>query len=125
MTLTYIRTIPLLRSFDEGTAKAFYVGFLGFGIDWEHRFEPHLPLFMQVSRDGIVFHVTEHHGDGSPGIHVTIEVKGLKAFHAEITAKDYGSMRPGLEKPEWGGTDMTVIDPAGNRITFRERDDEA
>jgi hypothetical protein len=31
-------------------------------------------------------------------------------------------MRPGLEKPDWGGTEMTVIDAAGNRITFAEPD---
>ncbi len=55
----------MLRSFDEAKAREFYVGFLGFTIDWEHRFEPDLPLYMQVSRDGIVFHISEHHGDGS------------------------------------------------------------
>src|SRR5262245_37133532 len=38
--------------FDE--AKAFYVAFLGFRVDWEHPFEPGLPLYMQVSRDGRV-----------------------------------------------------------------------
>ena len=32
--------IPILRSFDEATAKEFYVEFLGFKIDFEHRFEP-------------------------------------------------------------------------------------
>lgn len=122
MTLTYRGTVPILRSFDETKAKAFYVGFLGFAVDWEHRFEPALPLYMQVSRDGIRLHVSEHHGDGSPGVHVRIEVTGLKAFHAEIMAKGYGNMRPGLERPDWGGTEMTVIDPAGNRLTFCEAD---
>lgn len=123
MTLTYIRTIPLLRSFEEAKAKEFYVGWLGFTVDWEHRFEPGLPLFMQVSRDEIVFQITEHHGDGSPGVHVTVLVKGLEAFHAELTAKNYKNGRPGLHKPEWGGLDMTLHDPAGNQITFRESDD--
>jgi hypothetical protein len=33
-----VQTIPLLRIFDVERAKAFYVGFLGFAIDWEHRF---------------------------------------------------------------------------------------
>src|SRR6185295_19052023 len=31
------------------------------------RFEPDLPLYMQVSRDRCVLHLSEHHGDCSPG----------------------------------------------------------
>lgn len=122
MPLTYLRTVPILRSFDEGKAREFYVDFLGFSIDWEHRFEPGLPLYMQVSRAGIVLHITEHHGDGSPGANVRIDITGLHDLHAELIAKRYKNMRPGLETPEWGGTEMTVIDPAGNRITFCEAD---
>jgi len=121
MTLTHLRTVPILRSFDEAKAREFYFGFLGFVLDWEHRFEPGLPLYMQVSRDGIVLHVSEHHGDATPGSHVRIEVSGLRAFHAGLAAKQYGNNRPGLEQPPWGGLEMTVVDPASNRITFAER----
>ena len=32
--------VPILRSFDEGKAREFYVDWLGFRIDWEHRFDP-------------------------------------------------------------------------------------
>ena len=37
--------------FDEAEAKAFYVCYLGFEIDWEHQYEdsPSSPLYMQVS----------------------------------------------------------------------------
>lgn len=122
MALTYLRTVPILRSFDEGKAREFYVDFLGFSVDWEHRFEPGTPLYMQLSRGGIVLHVSEHHGDGSPGVNVRIDVTGLRDFHAELIAKRYKNMRPGLETPEWGGTEMTVIDGAGNRLIFVEAD---
>jgi hypothetical protein len=122
MPLTHLRTIPILRSFDAQKAREFYLGFLGFGVDWEHRFEPGMPLYMQVSRAGILFHLSEHHGDGSPGANVRVEVTGLAEFHAELTAKHYRNMRPGLERPEWGGTEMTVIDPVNNHITFAEAD---
>ena len=37
------RTTPILRIFDEARAREFYVHFLGFKVDWEHRFEPGLP----------------------------------------------------------------------------------
>ena len=61
------QTIPILRIFDEAKSKEFYVDYLGFAIDWEHRFEPGLPLYMQVSRDGLVLHLAGHHGDCCPG----------------------------------------------------------
>lgn len=122
MPLEYKRTVPVLRSFDEAKAREFYVDFLGFSVDWEHRFAPDAPLYMQVGRAGIVLHVSEHHGDGSPGAHVRVEVTGVIELHAELVGKRYKNMRPGLERPDWGGTEVTVIDPVGNRITFAEAD---
>ena len=122
MAFAASRVVPILRSFDEAKAREFYVGFLGMTVDWEHRFEPDMPLYMQVSRDGIVLHISEHHGDGSPGSHVRVEVTGLRAFHAELSEKRYRNNRPGLERPEWGGLEMTVIDPSNNRITFAEQE---
>src|SRR5580765_7873563 len=65
---------PILRIFDEAKAREFYVEFLGFKVDWEHRFEPGLPLYMQVSKDDCVLHLSEHFGDGSPGAHIRIEI---------------------------------------------------
>jgi Glyoxalase superfamily protein len=50
----------VLRSIDEAKAREFYVD-LGFAVDWEHRFEPGMPRYMQVSRAGIVFHISKHH----------------------------------------------------------------
>lgn len=109
---------PILRIFDEAKAKEFYVGFLGFEVDWEHRFEPELPLYMQVSKDGCVLHLSEHHGDCSPGAALRIETSELDAFHAELAAKRYKYYRPGIEEMPWGTRDMSVLDPFGNRLTF-------
>ena len=60
------QAIPVIRIFDEDKAKDFYLGFLGMTLDWEHRFGPDFPLYMQVSREGLVLHLSEHSGDGSP-----------------------------------------------------------
>ena len=122
MALSVTRVVPILRSFDEAKAREFYVGFLGMTVDWEHRFEPETPLYMQVSRDGLVLHISEHHGDATPGSHIRVEATGLRELHAELIGKRYKNMRPGLERPEWGGLEVTVIDPAHNIITFSERD---
>jgi catechol 2,3-dioxygenase-like lactoylglutathione lyase family enzyme len=122
MTLAHVATTPVLRSFDEAKAREFYVGFLGFAVDWEHRFEDGLPLVMQVSRGGIVLWISEHFGDGSPGASINIEVTGLRDFHAELIGKQYKHARPGLE-PGIGEGDIqvSVKDPAGNLLRFVER----
>ena len=112
------KTIPMLRIFDEAKAREFYVDFLGFKVDWEHRFEPGLPLYMQVSNDGCVLHLSEHHGDCSPGAGRRVETSDLDAFHAVLASKRYEYARPGIEEVPWGTRDMSVKDPFGNRLTF-------
>lgn len=112
------KVTPILRSFDEAKAREFYVGFLGFKVDWEHRFEPGFPLYLQVSCDGCVLHLSEHHGDCSPGAAVRIETDQLDALHAQLTAANYKYAKPGIEDTPWGSREMSVADPFGNRLTF-------
>ncbi|KFC67017.1 glyoxalase superfamily protein [Massilia sp. LC238] len=109
---------PILRIFDEAKAREFYVDFLGFKVDWEHRFEPGLPLYLQVSRDGCVLHLSEHHGDCCPGAAMRIEVGDIDAYQAELAARQYGYARPDIADTPWGSRDMSVKDPFGNRLTF-------
>lgn len=120
MAIQFNRVIPILRMFDVAKAREFYLGYLGFAVDFEHRFEPELPLFMQVSRGEAGLYLSEHHGDGSPGCHVTIEMTGVADYHAELASKNYRYMRPGLERQPWGATTVTVYDPFSNHITFSE-----
>lgn len=115
-----LQTIPILRIFDVSKAREFYEGFLGFKVDWEHRFEEDAPLYMQISRDGCVLHLSEHHGDCCPGSTVFIRMRGLDGFHQEITAKHYRYMRPGIEIAPWNAKLMQVTDPFGNRLRFNE-----
>ncbi len=122
MPIEFSRVIPTLRMFDVRKAREFYFDYLGFQVDFEHRFEPGLPLFMGISRGGIQLYLSEHHGDGSPGVHIHIETAGLAEYHAELAAKGYNYMRPGLEKQPWGATTMTVYDPFSNHIIFSEED---
>jgi uncharacterized glyoxalase superfamily protein PhnB len=124
MTLHVLRTTPILRIFNVDKAKEFYVGFLGFTIDWEHRFDEKAPLYMQISRAGCVLHLSEHHGDCCPGSTVYLSVTGLDGYHQEISAKEYGYMRPGVERTFYGSKCMEVIDPFGNRLRFDEALDQ-
>lgn len=109
---------PILRVFDEAKAREFYVDYLGFGVDWEHRFEPGMPLYLQVSRGGCALHLSEHHGDCSPGAALRVVTADIDALHAELTGKHYKYARPGIETVPWGGREMSVKDPFGNRLTF-------
>ena len=114
------RIVPVLRIFSVEKAREFYCGFLGFKVDWEHRFEDGAPLYMQVSRGGMVLHLSEHHGDGTPGSLVFVDMSGLDAFHREINAHGYRYLRPGITDAPWNARVMQVTDPFGNRLRFSE-----
>ena len=109
---------PLLRIFDEQKAREFYVDFLGFNVEWEHRFEDDLPLYIEVSRGDCTLHLTEHHGDCCPGAAIRITTNDLEALHAELKDKQYGFSRPGIQDTPWGTRELSVPDPFGNRLTF-------
>ncbi len=115
---------PILRIFDYNKAVEFYVNWLGFRIDWEHEFEPGTtPKYIQISLRDIILHLSEHHGDGSPGAHINIDdFKGLAEYNKELNDKKYKYGRPGLETPEWNpkAITMTIHHPFGNRLIFGE-----
>jgi len=120
MTSTFLTTIPIMRIFDVVKAKDFYVGFLGFTIDWEHRFDNVSPIYLQISKGDLVLHLSEHHGDCCPGSTVFVWMKGIEEFHATITSRGYGYMRPGIERTFYNSVCVEVTDPFGNRIRFNE-----
>ncbi|HEY1708796.1 MAG TPA: glyoxalase superfamily protein [Rhizomicrobium sp.] len=115
--------VPMVRIFDAEKAREFYIDFLGFTFDWigeaDWKSGPH-PLYTQISRGALILHLTEHHGDASPGANVYVTVGDIEALHAELAAKNYTYNRPGIEEVPWGRT-LQVSDPFGNRIRFTER----
>lgn len=109
--------IPILRSFDEAVTREFYVDFLGFSVEFEHRFAPGTPLYMGVAKGTCVLHVSEHFGDAAPGASLRIEVEDLRAYARELNGKAYKNARPGIQEQPWG-EDMSISDPNGNRLIF-------
>ena len=107
--------IPILRTFPGGEAERFYVSFLGFSVDWEHRFDDGMPLYQQVSRAGCVLHLSEHHGDATPGSAVRIQIPDVAALQAELANSTVYPLRIGVHHESWGD-DLAVPDPFGNRI---------
>ena len=116
--MTFRPAVPILRSFDEAKTKEFYVGFLGFAVDFEHRFEPDMPLYIGISRGECRIHLSEHFGDAAPGARIRIEVDDVKGLCEALGRKAYRNARPGWQDQEWGCTEMTIHDPSGNRLTF-------
>jgi catechol 2,3-dioxygenase-like lactoylglutathione lyase family enzyme len=121
MPVRFRQVIPVLRIFDFPRAKQFYVDFLGFKVDWEEETDPEGPRCMEVSRGGMVLHLSSHHGDDTPGSKIYFDTTGLDQLHREITSRKYKFWRPGIEKNPWGTRSMEVGDPFGNRLFFSER----
>src|SRR5690349_1412205 len=111
--------IPILRSFDEARAKSFYCDFLGFVVLFEHRFEPDLPHYMGLKLGACELHVSEHYGDATPGSAVRIPIDDVTRYARALGEKAFGNCRPGKPKQTpWGSLEVTITDPAGNRLTF-------
>jgi uncharacterized glyoxalase superfamily protein PhnB len=115
------KVIPMLRIFDYDKAVEFYVDWLGFKINWEHTFHEGAPKYIEVERDGITFHLSEHHGDGTPGSHVFIWCDEVREYHTELINKKYKYNRPGLEETFYSALTFIVNDPFNNKISFNEK----
>ena len=111
-------TIPVLRILSAEQAKAFYLDYLGFVLDWERH--EGAALYAQISRAGLVLHLSEHTGDAAPGAAVFIAMRGLATWQAELAAKPYRSVAPGLSAG-MQGPELVLSDPFGNRLRFAER----
>jgi ribosomal-protein-alanine N-acetyltransferase len=47
-------------------------------------------------------------------------VRNVDALHAELRARNYPHLKPGIEPGPAGGREMQLIDPASNRVRFFE-----
>lgn len=108
--------------FDETKSKAFYLDYLGFGIDWEHRFgdSPDSPLYMQIHHGDSVLHLNGHAVAESPICEVRIPVEGLENYCEHLIAKEAEFPTPRVDDPRYEGrkTDMNLYDPSGNHLVF-------
>ncbi|UOM32871.1 glyoxalase superfamily protein [Acuticoccus sp. I52.16.1] len=120
MTTGLYEPTPVLRFYDEAATRAFYVDWLGFEVMFEHRHDDAAPLYMGLSRGtGTVIHLSQHHGDATPGAQVRFRAEDVRALQAELAGKPYRFARPGPpEMMPWGYLQLSITDPAGNRLIF-------
>lgn len=98
---------PVLHVADGDAAAAWY-GRLGFVRQWEHRFEPGMPLYVGIARGDLHLHLSEHTGDARPGALVYLYVDDVDAAAAALGVTD-------IDDVPWG-RDFEVVDPDGNRL---------
>src|SRR4051794_19383775 len=112
--------VPILRMMDEAKARAFYVDFLGFSIDFAHRFTDGAPLYLQLTRSGCTIHLSEHDRDAAPGAALRITVDDVDALSRELLDRDYKHAGLGVSDTPWRTREMTINDPFGNRLVFAQ-----
>lgn len=118
MTLRVTGAAPVFRSFDEGKARSFYVDWLGFSWTGGYRSAPDAPLYAFLRLGDFHLHLSEHHGDATPGSTAMVHADNVRDWHASLPV--YANMRPGLETLPWG-LQMQVTDPFGNRLRFLDQ----
>ena len=105
------RVIPALRITNYERSKAFYTAGLGFTVGWEHRFEPHFPVFMSLSLDGMEIYLSEHAGDCQVGGLVHFAVSDVDACFRDFTARGTVASEPPSD--DLGFRNMTLPTPTG------------
>ena len=90
--IAFEQAVPIVRIFDVAKAHEFYLGFLGFSVDWEHRYGDNFPLYTQVSRAGLRLPLSEHAGDATPGGNMVVYMKGIRAFQKDNRLKQTGEL---------------------------------
>ena len=97
--------VPILHVKDARTAAQWYAR-LGFVIVGEHRFAPHLPLYLFLRRGA------EHKGDARPGTLVYFYVHDIDAIAREFALP--------VEDQPWA-REVHLTDADGNRWRVGQR----
>lgn len=118
MKLPKQRVVPALRITDYQRSKAYYVETLCFTVEWEHRFEPHFPVFMSVVRDDMQIYLTQHSGDCQVGGLVHFVISDVDAWYSEFRQR--GAKVVEAPNNDLGFRNMTIADPDGNQLRFME-----
>jgi catechol 2,3-dioxygenase-like lactoylglutathione lyase family enzyme len=110
--------VPIRRIFDIAKADEFYLGFLGFKVDWDHRFDDNAPLYRQALRGDLVLRLSEPHGDGSPGATARHDARGRRIPSRNqrqgLSVHALGSRTDAMGR----ALETGAIDPFGNLIRF-------
>lgn len=115
-------SIPVLPIWSEAEARSFYVDFLGFEVEREHRFQevPSSPLYLQIRFGDAVLHLNGHAERGAPVCEVRFPVAGLGAYQGFLRGRSQTHAMPEMidVRHEGRKSDMPIKDPFGNLLIF-------
>jgi catechol 2,3-dioxygenase-like lactoylglutathione lyase family enzyme len=100
------QVIPILRVTDAAESVAWYAR-LGFTKQWEHRFEPDFPAFVEIADGEVRLYLSEHTGDATPNTLIYLRVTNVDEVANEFSAP--------IEAAPWA-REVHLTDPTGNRL---------
>ena len=113
-------SIPVIRMIDLAKAKSFYLDFLGYQVDWEHKFHETSPTYMQISKGQSVIHLDGHAGKDGSVSNVRVPVSGIESFFDYLKSRDSEKREFELARPRGTSLEIYIVDPFDNTITFWE-----
>lgn len=119
MSSINFKGIPTFRILDYEQAIDFYIHFLGFETDWEHRFSDNDPVYIQVSRNNLTLHLSENKRFQT-GMISFVETSGIQEFHEELTDRNSLESVPMIEVTSWNTLQLEIVDPFGNTLRFNQ-----
>ena len=106
-----------IDSYDE--AKAHYVDWLGFSVDWEWREADGQPVIMSISKGDATFMLNEY--DTPTSGTVVLHVSDLDALAREWNDRKPGSVTVDVEPP-YEFPAVMIADPWGTKLHFQQPD---
>jgi hypothetical protein len=116
----FTQATPVMLSLDEAQCRAFYSDFLGFEIEFEHRFAANMPVYLALKRGPVQLHLSPHRGDATTGSAVFVWMTYIEDYRRELGARSDGHFIPQPAEHAWG-RELAIADPFGNRLRFCER----
>ncbi len=101
------KVVPFLRVADAEASAEWYAR-LGFSIEWRTRAQPHLPLFVAISKGDARIFLSEHTGDAHPD--------GLLYLYVDDVDAVAAAFGTAAELAYYGMREIEVTDPDGNRL---------
>jgi catechol 2,3-dioxygenase-like lactoylglutathione lyase family enzyme len=119
------RVVPILRVADAARAEAFYVGTLGFAVEFRYAAGPAGPVYLGISLDGQQVHLSTFGGDSAIGAAVYVYVEDVDALFRRFQAAGFTTpgrpASPVEDSPTdqtWGMREFYLRDPDGNVLRF-------
>ena len=109
--------VPVFGIDSYEDAKAHYVDWLGFTVDWEWREAEGQPVIMAISRDGASFMLDEYAHPSA--CTVTLKVSDLAGLVAEWDRRRPGGAKVVIEPP-YEFPAVRVTDGCGNTLAFQQ-----